>query len=85
MNRASYYEEAPAEPTPTATPPTDRWRYWIALAALVVLFALGFFYIGSTHRDRCLKAGNDGCTILPWSGTPDYSTAGWGGWGGGSR
>ena len=42
-------------------------RRLIALA-IVLTFALGFLYIGTMHRDRCLKAGGSSCTILPWSG-----------------
>lgn len=40
----------------------------MALAGIVVIFVLGFLYIGSAHRDRCIKDGNTGCSILPWSG-----------------
>ena len=51
----------------------------MALATLVVIFALGFplgfLYIGSAHRDRCIKDGNVGCSMLPWSG---HSNGGWG-------
>jgi len=50
-----------------------RW-VWVAIATLAVIFALGFLYIGTTHRDRCIKAGNAGCTLLPWSGHPGGST-----------
>jgi hypothetical protein len=53
---------------------TVRW-VWVSVAALVVVFALGFLYIGTTHRDRCIKDGNAGCSILPWSGR---SNDGWG-------
>ena len=48
----------------------NRTALIIALTALAVVFALGFLYIGTTHRDRRIKAGNVGCTILPWSGHP---------------
>lgn len=60
---------------------------WIAIAAIVVIATLGFLYIGATHRDRCIKAGNTGCTILPWSGHSGYllpGSASSGGWGGGA-
>jgi hypothetical protein len=46
-----------------------RWT-WVALVAVVVIFALGFLAIGTAHRDRCLNAGNVGCSLLPWSGHP---------------
>lgn len=47
----------------------------IILTILVVVSALTFLYIGSTHRDRCIKAQNVGCTILPWSGHPTSAQA----------
>lgn len=58
-------------------------RAWVAiLASAMLLFALGFLYVGTTHRDRCLKAGNAGCTILPWSGhaTSRYLLGNGSGW-----
>lgn len=42
----------------------------VTVLGLVAIFSLGFLWIGSTHRDRCLKAGNVGCSMLPWSGKP---------------
>jgi hypothetical protein len=50
----------------------------VALAAIIVVFALGFLYIGTTHRDRCMRASENGCTILPWSGTTGSGASGWG-------
>lgn len=43
-----------------------------ALIVVSIMSALmvAFLAVGSAHRDRCLKAGNVGCTILPWSGHP---------------
>ena len=46
---------------------------WIAVVLSIA--ALGFLYIGTTHRDRCMKAGFGHCTILPWSGSGSLSTA----------
>jgi len=45
-------------------------RIWKALAtlAVVAVVALGLLAIGSAHRDRCLRAGNAGCSLIPWSG-----------------
>jgi hypothetical protein len=57
------------------------------IAGLITVLALGFLWVGSTHRDRCIHAGETGCTILPWSGHWVSSQAGWGflsrngGWG----
>jgi hypothetical protein len=51
-------------------------RAWLAIAALVIIFLLGFLYIGVTHRDRCLRYGGTGCTILPWSGSQMEVTGG---------
>lgn len=50
-----------------------RW-VWLALATLVVVFALGFLAIGSAHRDRCIHDGNTGCSMLPWSGHTSSGT-----------
>lgn len=47
-------------------------RVWAA--GIVVVAILGFLWIGTTHRDRCMRAGNVGCTILPWSGDTDSGT-----------
>jgi hypothetical protein len=48
-----------------------RWIL-VTLSVLLVIFALGFLYIGSTHRDRCIRDGNVGCSLLPWSGRSPY-------------
>lgn len=50
---------------------------WIAVATLILVAMIAFLWIGTTHRDRCLRAGNVGCTILPWSGQAATSS-GWG-------
>jgi hypothetical protein len=44
-------------------------KYATIILAIAAIFALGFLWIGSAHRDRCMRAGNVGCTMLPWSGT----------------
>lgn len=46
-----------------------------AIGAIIAIFLLGALYIGTTHRDRCIKASEVGCTILPWSG---HTPSGWG-------
>lgn len=61
-------------------------RLLLAGGAVLLIWSLGFLYIGTTHRDRCMKAGNVGCTILPWSGHPsrgETAIPGWGPFGGG--
>lgn len=57
-------------------------RAWLTLTALLLVFALGFLYIGSTHRDRCINAHHAGCTMLPWSGhaTSRYLLGNGSGW-----
>ena len=54
-------------------------------ATLIAATVISFLYIGTTHRDRCLKDGNTGCTILPWSGSAQQASgyvlgsgSGWG-------
>ena len=43
-------------------------RRLIALG-MILAFALGFLYIGTAHRDRCLRAAQmTSCSMLPWSG-----------------
>jgi hypothetical protein len=51
-----------------------RRAFKLALVAVALAFALGFLYVGSAHRDRCLAAGASDCSLLPWSG--DYSRVG---------
>lgn len=43
-------------------------RAALAIAALVVVFTIGFLAIGAAHRDRCLHIGMVSCTLIPWSG-----------------
>ena len=45
-------------------------RATIAVIAILAAFTVSVLWVGTTHRDRCLKAGNVGCTIVPWSGKP---------------
>jgi hypothetical protein len=42
----------------------------VAVFAIVAALAVAVLWIGTTHRDRCMRAGNVGCTIVPWSGHP---------------
>ena len=44
-------------------------RLAVAAALALTVAALGFLYVGTTQTDRCMKAGFDGCTMLPWSGS----------------
>ena len=63
----------------TATSPSAQHNFRILMwaATLLIVVVLGFLYVGSSHRDRCLKAGNVGCSMLPWSGHPP-ARSGWG-------
>jgi hypothetical protein len=44
------------------------WLLILATIAVTGAIAVGLLAIATAHRDRCIKAGNVGCTILPWSG-----------------
>lgn len=43
-------------------------RAFLALIAILAASAVSVLWIGTTHRDRCMRAGDVGCTIVPWSG-----------------
>ena len=45
---------------------------------MILVFTLGVLYIGTGHRDRCMKAGNVRCSVLPWSGSVAPKVAGHG-------
>jgi mannose/fructose/N-acetylgalactosamine-specific phosphotransferase system component IIC len=47
----------------------------LLIGATILILALGFLAIGSAHRDRCIRASEIGCTLLPWSG---HEPSGWG-------
>jgi hypothetical protein len=81
MNPASDYGEPPTRQIPKTRRSRNWWPVIVAFGITVVL-ALGFLWIGVTHRDNCVKASRDGCTILPWSGS-DFTDTGnpWGNWG----
>jgi len=38
------------------------------IAAVCIALVIAFLAVGSAHRDRCQRAGEIGCTLLPWSG-----------------
>jgi hypothetical protein len=42
----------------------------VAVIAILAAFMVSVLWIGTTHRDRCMKAGNVACSIVPWSGHP---------------
>ena len=43
---------------------------WIGVAAVVIATVAVLLFIGTTHRDNCIKAGDVKCSIAPWSGQP---------------
>ena len=45
-------------------------RATAAVIATLAALALGTLWIGTTHRDRCMKTGEVACSIVPWSGHP---------------
>jgi hypothetical protein len=45
-------------------------RAIIPVIAIFAAFSVSVLWIGTMHRDRCMKAGNVGCSIVPWSGHP---------------
>jgi hypothetical protein len=42
----------------------------VAVIAILAAIAMSALWIGTTHRDSCIRAGYDGCSFLPWSGHP---------------
>jgi hypothetical protein len=45
-------------------------RATIGVIAILAAFTVSVLWIGTTHRDRCMRAGNVGCSVVPWSGHP---------------
>ena len=45
-------------------------RAIVGVIAILAAFKVGVLWIGTMHRDRCMRAGNVGCSIIPWSGHP---------------
>jgi hypothetical protein len=45
-------------------------RATIGVIAILAAFTVSMLWIGTTHRGRCRRAGNLGCSIVPWSGHP---------------
>jgi hypothetical protein len=50
-------------------------RWVVVILGIVAIWSLGLLWIGTTHRDRCLRYGGSGCSLLPWSGSDMQPTS----------
>lgn len=58
----------------------NRSRFLLSTIAVLLIAGVAVLYIGTTHRDNCIKARNVACSIVPWSGhakTPASVQRGW--------